>query len=203
MRPKRPSRSRALMHSASGHRHRHPIGTGSRGCERRGTVGLGAGEGLDPRGQPVLVGAAGHQVLDPNGPECYCGARGCVETLLSGPALEAEHVAAGGPPCDAAAVAVRAAAGDERAARVLERWLDRFGRGLANVVNILDPSVVVLGGGLSNIAALYGRGREAVARRVFNDELTTPIVQNTLGDSAGVIGAALLAAASGRARRGT
>jgi fructokinase len=69
--------------------------------------------------------------------------------------------------------------------------------------NILDPSVVVLGGGLSNIAALYGRGREAVARRVFNDELTTPIVQNTLGDSAGVIGAALLAAASGRARRGT
>jgi fructokinase len=169
-------------------------------------TGVGGGIVLGGRlwsGPQDIAGEWGHHVLDPAGPECYCGARGCVETLLSGPALEAEHVAAGGPPCDAAAVAVRAAAGDERAARVLERWLDRFGRGLANVVNILDPSVVVLGGGLSNIAALYGRGREAVARRVFNDELTTPIVQNTLGDSAGVIGAALLAAASGRARRGT
>ena len=73
----------------------------------------------------------------------------------------------------------------------------------AHVVNILDPSVVVLGGGLSNIAALYGRGREAVARHVFNDELTTPIVQNALGDSAGVIGAALLTVGFGRTRRGT
>jgi len=70
-------------------------------------------------------------------------------------------------------------------------------------VNILDPSVIVLGGGLSNIAALYGRGREAVARHVFNDELTTPIVQNALGDSAGVIGAALLTVGFGRTRRGT
>jgi fructokinase len=171
-------------------------------------LGTGVGGGIVVGGRiwsgpQDIAGEWGHHVLDPAGPECYCGARGCVETLLSGPALEAAHVAAGGPPCEAAAVAVRAAAGDERAARVLERWLDRFGRGLANVVNILDPSVVVLGGGLSNIAALYGRGREAVASRVFNDELTTPIVQNTLGDSAGVIGAALLAAASGRARRGT
>jgi len=123
--------------------------------------------------------------------------------MLCGPALEAQHIAAGGPPCDAAAVAVRAAAGDERAGRVLDLWLDRFGRGIANVVNILDPSVVVLGGGLSNIAALYDRGRDAVARHVFNDELTTPIVQHALGDSAGVIGAALLTVASGRTRPGT
>jgi len=171
-------------------------------------LGTGVGGGLVVGGRlwggrQDIAGEWGHHVLDPAGPACYCGARGCVETMLSGPALEADHVAAGGPPCDAAAVAVRAAAGDERAACVLERWLDRFGRGVGNVVNILDPSVIVLGGGLSNIAALYGRGREAVARRVFNDELTTPIVQNTLGDSAGVIGAALLAAASGRARRGT
>jgi len=169
-------------------------------------TGIGGGIVVGGRlwsGPQDIAGEWGHHVLDPAGPECYCGARGCVETMLCGPALEAEHVAAGGPPCDAAAVAVRAAAGDERAVRVLDRWLDRFARGIANVINILDPSVVVLGGGLSNIAALYGRGREAVARRVFNDELATPIVQNALGDSAGVIGAALLAAASGRTRRGT
>ncbi|MEW6270657.1 MAG: ROK family protein, partial [Thermodesulfobacteriota bacterium] len=80
------------------------------------------------------------------------------------------------------------------AARVLDAYLAHFGRALANVISILDPSVVVLGGGLSNLEVLYGRGRDEVARRVFNDRLLTPIVKNTLGDSAGVIGAALLAA---------
>ena len=82
----------------------------------------------------------------------------------------------------------------ERAARdVVDRYLDRFGRALANVIDVLDPDVVVLGGGLSKLEALYDCGRAAVARYVFNDELTTPIVPNRLGDSAGVIGAALLA----------
>jgi fructokinase len=75
---------------------------------------------------------------------------------------------------------------------VLDVWLDTFGRAMANVVDILDPDVVVLGGGLSNLDALYDRGRAAVAKHVFNDELRTPIVRNVLGDSAGVIGAALL-----------
>jgi len=171
-------------------------------------LGTGVGGGIVVGGKlwggpQDIAGEWGHHVLDPAGPACYCGARGCVETMLSGPALEADHVAAGGPPCEAAAVAVRAAAGDAAAAAVLARWLDRFGRALANVINILDPAIVVLGGGLSNLATLYTRGREAVARHVFNDELTTPIVQHTLGDSAGVIGAALLAAAAGRRPRGT
>jgi fructokinase len=78
---------------------------------------------------------------------------------------------------------------------VLDGWLERFGRALANVLAILDPDVVVLGGGLSNVARLYTDGRASVARHVFNDELRTPIVPNVLGDSAGVIGAALLTAA--------
>src|SRR5207253_3078286 len=83
------------------------------------------------------------------------------------------------------------AATGERAARdVVDRYLDRFGRALANVIDVLDPDVVVLGGGLSKLEALYDCGRAAVARYVFNDELTTPIVPNRLGDSAGVIGAA-------------
>jgi fructokinase len=172
-------------------------------------LGTGVGGGIVVGGRlwsgpQDIAGEWGHHVLDPAGPACYCGSRGCVETMLCGPALEAEHVAAGGPPCGADAVAARAAAGDERAVRVLDRYLDRFGRALANVINILDPAVVVLGGGLSNLAVLHtARGRQAVARHVFNDELTTPIVQNELGDSAGVIGAALLTVGSGRPRRGT
>jgi fructokinase len=118
-----------------------------------------------------------------------------VETLLAGPALEAAYRAAGGSPAPAAEVAARAARTDPIAAAAVERYLDRFGRALANVINILDPDVVVLGGGLSNLDVLYTRGREAVARHVFNEELGTPIVRNQLGDSAGVLGAALLAAA--------
>ena len=171
-------------------------------------LGTGVGGGIVVGGRlwsgpQDIAGEWGHHVLDPAGAPCYCGARGCVETVLCGPALEADHVAAGGTPCDAAAVVARAAAGDDRAVRLLDVYFDRFGRALANVINILDPAVVVLGGGLSNLEALYTRGRQAVARHVFNDELTTPIVRNELGDSAGVIGAALLTVRSGRTRRET
>jgi predicted NBD/HSP70 family sugar kinase len=82
--------------------------------------------------------------------------------------------------------------GEATATEVLRGYCARFGRALANVIDILDPDVVVLGGGLSHVADLYAHGREAVAARVFNDELATPIVANALGASAGVIGAALL-----------
>src|SRR5437867_10287546 len=159
-------------------------------------TGVGGGLVIDGRvraGPQHIAGEWGHHAIDPAGPECYCGQRGCVETLLSGPALEAAYRAAGGAPASAAEIAARAAAGEVTAAAVMERYLDCFGRALANVIDILDPDVVVLGGGLSNLDVLYTRGRDAVARYVFNDELTTPIVPNRLGDSAGVIGAALLA----------
>lgn len=82
--------------------------------------------------------------------------------------------------------------GDAQARGVVEQFLARFGRALANVIDILDPDVIVLGGGLSNLDELYSEGRAAIEQRVFNDELRTPIVRNQLGDSAGVIGAALL-----------
>ena len=158
-------------------------------------TGVGGGLVIDGRlwaGPQHIAGEWGHHAIDPAGPACYCGQRGCVETLLSGPALEAAYRAAGGPPASAAQIAARAAAGEAAAADVVACYLDRFGRALANVIDILDPDVVVLGGGLSNLDVLYTRGRDAVARYVFNDELTTPIVPNRLGDSAGVIGAALL-----------
>jgi len=158
-------------------------------------TGVGGGLVIDGRvwpGPQHIAGEWGHHAIDPAGPVCYCGRRGCVETLLSGPALEAAYCAADGPALPAAEIARRAAAGEATAAAVVERYLDRFGRALANLIDILDPDIVVLGGGLSNLDALYTRGRDAVARYVFNDELTTPIVPNRLGDSAGVIGAALL-----------
>jgi fructokinase len=161
-------------------------------------LGTGVGGGIVWRGAlwsgpQHIAGEWGHHAIDPAGPPCYCGQRGCVETLLSGPALEAAYRAAGGAmPATASEVARRAGAGDPIAARVLDAWLDHFGRAVANLITILDPSVVVLGGGLSNLDVLYDRGRAAVTRRIFNDELTTPIVKHQLGDSAGVIGAALL-----------
>src|SRR5438477_4630721 len=137
-------------------------------------TGVGGGLVIDGRvwtGPQHIAGEWGHHAIDPAGPSCYCGQRGCVETMLSGPALEAAYVAAGGAACGAPEIAVRATAGEAVAGAVVERWLDRFGRALANVIAILDPNVVVLGGGLSNVSALYDRGRDAVARYVFNDEL--------------------------------
>ncbi|HJQ84392.1 MAG TPA: ROK family protein [Candidatus Binatia bacterium] len=160
-------------------------------------TGVGGGIVVDGRvraGPQHIAGEWGHHAIDPAGPPCYCGQRGCVETLLSGPALENAYATASGRTASAAEVAALAAKGDAFAGDVLERWLERFGRALANVITILDPDVVVLGGGLSNLAPLYDRGRAAVARQVFNDELKTPIVRNALGDSAGVLGAALLVA---------
>ncbi|MFN8542951.1 MAG: ROK family protein [Candidatus Binatia bacterium] len=182
----------ALAEAAAGAAQRHRVVFGV-------ILGTGVGGGivLDGRvwaGPQHIAGEWGHQVIDPAGPRCYCGHRGCVETFLCGPALERAHVAAGGPRCDAAQVGARAAAGEGPAGAVVDAWLACFGRALANVIDVLDPDVVVLGGGLSNLDVLYDRGRDAVARNVFNDELRTPIVRNRLGDSAGVIGAALLTA---------
>jgi fructokinase len=136
---------------------------------------------------------ASHNVWEPDGPPCYCGRRGCVETYLSGPGLTRDYAARGGDAAlDARAIVERAAAGDAIAEAAMQCYLERFGRALAVVVNILDPHAIVLGGGLSNIGRLYDEGRAALARAVFNDELRTPILQHAHGDSSGVRGAAQL-----------
>lgn len=160
-------------------------------------MGTGVGGGLVFGGEvwsgpQRLAGEWGHHCLDPAGPACYCGQRGCVETLIAGPAVERQYREQAGEALALREVLARARAGEPAASDVVERFLANFGRALANVIDIVDPEIVVLGGGLSNIDELYTRGREAVAERVFNDELRTPIVRNQLGDSAGVIGAALL-----------
>jgi fructokinase len=124
---------------------------------------------------------------------CYCGQRGCLEQYASGPAVEDDYARRSGSRIDLASIAARRGE-DPHARAAIEGLIDAFGRGLANVIDILDPSAVVLGGGVSNLDLLYDEGRARVAHYVFNDELTTPILRNTLGDSAGVFGAALLAA---------
>jgi fructokinase len=108
--------------------------------------------------------------------------------------VERDYRAETGAALAMSEIVSRSRAGEPAARAVIDRFVDRFGRALANVIAILDPDAVVLGGGLSNIDELYTDGRDAVARYVFSDELRTPILRNRLGDSAGVIGAALLAA---------
>jgi fructokinase len=160
-------------------------------------LGTGVGGGIVCGGRLLpglqhIGGEWGHHSIDPAGPPCYCGQRGCVERYLCGPAVEADYEAESGVRVTVSEIAARARRGEGAAQTIFARFVDRFGRALANVVSILDPDVVVLGGGLSNLDDLYGEGRKAVARYVFNDELRTPIVRHALGDSAGVIGAAML-----------
>jgi fructokinase len=164
-------------------------------------VGTGVGGGVVFRevgqarvwdGAQGIAGEWGHLVLDPfSGPPCYCGRRGCVEQYLSGPAIERAYEARSGMQRSVREIAARAVE-DADARATLDSFIDAYGRAIASVIDILDPDAIVLGGGLSNLDVLYEQGPAAVARWIFNDEVRTQIVKNALGDSAGVIGAALL-----------
>jgi fructokinase len=174
----------------------------ARGAETVFGVILGSGVGggivVGSRalyGGQGIAGEWGHNLLDPAGPDCYCGRKGCVETILAGPFLERYYADLAGEECALAEIAERAERGEDAAAvRTIDRLVAYFGRGIASVINVLDPHVVVLGGGVSNIDALYTRGVEEAARHVFNYRLDTRIVRHELGDSAGVFGAAMLVA---------
>jgi len=160
-------------------------------------MGTGVGGGIVHRGELLrgaqhIAGEWGHHCIDVNGPVCYCGHRGCVEKLISGPAVEDRYQALTGSVRRMPEIVDRFRAGEAAATQIFRQFIDRFGRAVANLINILDPDVIVLGGGLSNIDELYTLGRDAVAGYMFNDEIRTPILRNQLGDSAGVIGAALL-----------
>lgn len=166
-------------------------------------LGTGVGGGIVwnqkvVTGANAIAGEWGHNPLpwprdeERPGPFCYCGRRGCLETWLSGPGLARDHAAATGESLEAAAVAAAAEAGDPAAAASFERYLDRLARGLATVVNLLDPDAIVLGGGLSNVAPLYDRLPELLAPNVFSDRVETAILAPRHGDSSGVRGAAWL-----------
>lgn len=171
-------------------------------------VGTGTGGGIVIDGQ-VLVGANaiagewGHNPLPwPEGPErpgppCYCGRTGCLETFLSGPGLAHDHQATTGERLEARAIVARAGQGDGAAAATLERYASRMARGLASIINVVDPDVIVLGGGLSNVGMLYDRVPALWTPYVFSDRVATRLVPNVHGASSGVRGAAWLWPADG------
>jgi len=160
-------------------------------------LGTGVGGGIVVHGRVLsgphgIAGEWGHNPLNLKGPKCYCGRRGCVETWLSGPAFAADFRRAGGADLKPPAIVAAARAGDALARNCLARYLERFGRALAVAVNILDPDVIVLGGGMSNVDELYAKGPEQVRRHVFHPDWRGRIVKNRWGDSSGVRGAAWL-----------
>jgi fructokinase len=145
-------------------------------------------------GHNPLPGAIAEEVAD--APLCYCGKAGCIESWCSGPALAAQFRARTGRALNAGEIAHGAADGDPDCAAVFEKFLDRFARALATLVNVLDPDVIVLGGGLSNIDALYAELPARVEHYAFTPEGPTLILKNRHGDSSGVRGAAWLWPAS-------
>lgn len=166
-------------------------------------LGTGVGGGIVVNGRPVsgpnaIAGEWGHNPLpaptddERPGPACYCGRAGCIETWLSGPGLAADHAHVTDATLTAAEIAARAEAGDNACAATLERHAARLAKALAGVINILDPHVIVLGGGLSNMAHLYRRVPELWGAHVFSDRVDTMLVAPVHGDSSGVRGAAWL-----------
>jgi fructokinase len=162
-------------------------------------LGTGVGGGIVVDGQPLvgvnaIAGEWGHNMLGwPDadewpGPPCYCGRTGCIETFLCGRGLELAY-GAGAPPAHTIAASVAA---DARAAAAVERYARRLAKALAGVINVLDPDVVVLGGGLSNIESLYRRVPELWTAWIFSDRVDTRLARARHGDSSGVRGAAWL-----------
>jgi len=158
-------------------------------------IGTGVGGGIVingevHRGRTYIAGEWGHHTLRINGNKCYCGKLGCVETYISGPALEKRWTELTGKTESLPSIIHNL--DTEKGQQWKKEFLENFGIGLANVIDILDPDVIVLGGGISNISFLYDEGRDAVYDKVFSDLVETPILKNQLGDSAGVFGASLL-----------
>ena len=164
-------------------------------------TGVGGGIVIDGRlleGRNAIAGEWGHNPLPwPNdgerpGPACYCGRHGCVETFLSGPGLARDDAAHRGERLDPDEIARRAAAGEDLATAALGRYEARLARALAGVINIVDPDVIVLGGGLSNLASLYDNVPRLWHRFVFSDRVDTRLERASHGDASGVRGAAWL-----------
>lgn len=166
-------------------------------------IGTGVGGGIVVHGRPLtgrhaIAGEWGHNPLpwptaaEWPGPDCFCGRRGCLERWVSGPAFAQDHERSTGEALATAEIVARAAAGDGAAAASLDRYADRLARGLAGIVNVLDPDVIVLGGGMSNVARLYEVLPRLLGGYCFSDGVDTPIRPARHGDSSGVRGAAWL-----------
>lgn len=164
-------------------------------------TGVGGGVVVDGRlvsGRNGVGGEWGHAPLPWPTPDeavradCWCGRAMCMETFVSGTGFRADHARSTGRALTGEEIAAAAAAGDPEASASLDRYIDRLGRGLAMICDVIDPDAIVLGGGMSNVAGLYARLPDAIGRRVFSDVFTTPVLKAVHGDSSGVRGAARL-----------
>jgi N-acetylglucosamine kinase len=161
-------------------------------------LGTGVGGGICVDGKILhglhgIAGEWGHNPIPGEDAPCYCGRRGCVETVIAGPSLERFHRENGGGDFRLPRICELAASGDPAAARTLQRLREKFAQAIAAVINILDPDAIIIGGGVGNIPLLYdNETRREILRHLFNPELKTKILPPALGDSAGVFGAALL-----------
>lgn len=161
-------------------------------------LGTGVGGGIVVDGKLIfglqgIAGEWGHNFLDESGGPCYCGKTGCVENVISGPALEKFYLKKSGVKKSLKEIVeLSESNADPIARQTMDRLADFFGKALSVVVNILDPDVVVIGGGVGNVELLYDRGVESLRKNVFNNRLDTRVVKPLLGDSAGVFGAAFL-----------
>ncbi len=166
-------------------------------------LGTGVGSGIVVRGSLLsgpnaIAGEWGHNPLpwpdddERPGPPCFCGQRGCIETFLSGPGMERDHLAASGQRLSAQDIAQRAGQGEQEAAATLRRYEQRLARALAHIINVLDPDAIVLGGGMSNVDRLYVNVPKQWGRWIFSERVDTRLVRHQHGDSSGVRGAAWL-----------
>ncbi len=159
-------------------------------------MGTGVGGGLVIDGKAIygkhgIAGEWGHNYLDDSGGDCYCGRTGCVETIISGPALERFYKKKAGETKKLKDI-LNSLEVDPIAQQTKERLIHFFGKSIASIINIIDPDAIVLGGGLGNIDCLYDEGIKEVEKHVFNHSMDTLFLKPKLGDSAGVFGAALL-----------
>lgn len=162
-------------------------------------IGTGMGGGIVISGKihtglQGIGGEFGHMSINFNGPECWCGERGCLESYLSGSALEKNYQKTTGRKKSLQEIHQDfKEKGDPAAKQIIDDLLFYFGLGVANLITAFDPDMVVVGGGVSNIPALYTKGVKQIRHHIFNDQMDTPILKNQLGDSSGIFGAAILA----------
>lgn len=183
-------------------------GAGASASEISGVIfgvimGTGCGGGIyikDSSGGHVrsgrhgIAGEWGHISIDPRGRQCWCGNRGCVETMISGSGVETGHRLRTGRALNMHEIVSGFRSGDAECTATMQRFFSDFGRALGGLISMLDPDLVVLGGGLSNIPELYTQGMDELRRFAFHPGLETPVLKNKLGDSAGVFGAAWIGA---------
>ena len=159
-------------------------------------TGVGGGIVIDGKiwnGRHGIAGEWGHNFLDESGGPCYCGKTGCVETVISGPATERYYRSVTGESLRLKEIVARDGS-DPAATATIDRLCHFFGKGVSVITNLLDPDVIVVGGGVGNIEALYSRGVESLNKHIFNNRVEVPLLKPSLGDSAGVFGAAALVA---------